>query len=1049
MTAKVYCNGTRAKCLRDIELTVNMSGAPIEFEFSKEWDGLTKTAVFTSDGSRSRILDKDGKTTVPHEILTTVGMDVEAAVFAQREDGTTWPSPSLVCKIGQVSRGAKPGEDPSYQLTPDIAQQLQNQIDKLDDKVEDLEQGGTDNGFRVQDTALVATRRKTIPDMDAEEHLGRSLRGIFADSNIVQGGDFESSIPAIGGVEGTMTDSAPSITDGMLALNAGGAGSYISLPAYTFEVGRTYYVAARFKVDEYTQGRMGVQSTQSIYAPKESTLGAWVTVSSYLQRTTEYSGASYIGAMKESGTGGAQPILRGYIDNVCVLDLTAIFGEGAEPGKEKMDELYALYLAALEGRSINGSFTIASLPDAGELPAEECLYRFKRAMNAKATYIGMSGSSFISPSGLALTGTDDPFLQNNYGTAADMMKLGLACFSSEKLMQILRVYSYNGITSLVRGGALESAIAEAQYHYYGGKGGSLTGSASGQEGHGILNFVALCAAGDYNFVVSILGEWLYDEGGSKKFVSPLVVDALEAVYTKLTRGTAVVGEALQAAIDREEYPVSVAACAIPAGSESAWAMYGGASVLDGAVSWSSTPDATHALASVTKLLTALVVLDNVHDLNERVTIKASDNVGGSGTALGEGESCTYNDLLHLMLMESNNCAATALGRAVGERLLRLGVTDAVQSAAENVKVPVVPGGGTSDAVQYIPQTLTEEQQMQARANMGLYHSKETLLDEVELTVASGRAEARVQNLVEGAVRVVLNYDGGLLADMNGTASYIGNPVYDWMFEATNGRYSVRYELGVWEIGGVYEVYDGTYTAQVYAIATEQVPDEYIPDTIARKADIPESGGITEESDPTVQGWAKTAVPAEVGQYFRVSAVDENGNVTAVEAVDAPSGGGETWRLVNTIELTEDAATIEITQDSDGNPFMLKKFLLRGSVYGASSNTNNGYMFAETKSGASGSGARISAIPATVNAAGTRRTFYINGELIGVRLRVIFYSNVDGLSEGNVLSFTSVNGIYPTTQDDGLTFKSIKDFNLYASNSGYGSGTAIELWGVDA
>ena len=33
--------------------------------------------------------------------------------------------------------------------------------------------------------------------------------------------------------------------------------------------------------------------------------------------------------------------------------------------------------------------------------------------------------------------------------------------------------------------------------------------------------------------------------------------------------------------------------------------------------------------------------------------------------------------------------------------------------------------------------------------------------------------------------------------------------------------------------------------------------------------------------------------AAVGQYFRVSAVDENGVVTAVEADDAPSGGGET------------------------------------------------------------------------------------------------------------------------------------------------------------
>lgn len=35
------------------------------------------------------------------------------------------------------------------------------------------------------------------------------------------------------------------------------------------------------------------------------------------------------------------------------------------------------------------------------------------------------------------------------------------------------------------------------------------------------------------------------------------------------------------------------------------------------------------------------------------------------------------------------------------------------------------GGGTSDAVQYVPQTLNEAQQMQARKNQGLYYKEET------------------------------------------------------------------------------------------------------------------------------------------------------------------------------------------------------------------------------------------------------------------------------------------------------------------------------------
>lgn len=123
MNAKVYCNGTRAKCLREIELTAGMAGAPIAFEFSPEWDGLTKVAVFTSDGSKDVILDESGETTVPPEILTTPGMDVTVAVFARRENGTTWPSPSLVCRIGRVKFGADPSGDESYPPTPTVGEQ--------------------------------------------------------------------------------------------------------------------------------------------------------------------------------------------------------------------------------------------------------------------------------------------------------------------------------------------------------------------------------------------------------------------------------------------------------------------------------------------------------------------------------------------------------------------------------------------------------------------------------------------------------------------------------------------------------------------------------------------------------------------------------------------------------------------------------------------------------------------------------------------------------------------------------------------------------------
>ena len=120
---KVYCNGTHIRCLQRGELNVGMAGAPVEFDFSSEWDGLGKTAVFRCDGEKDKILGADGKTTVPHEILTTPGMDVEVGVYAVKEDGTTWPAPTTYCKIGRVGEGADPSGDESYPPTPGVGEQ--------------------------------------------------------------------------------------------------------------------------------------------------------------------------------------------------------------------------------------------------------------------------------------------------------------------------------------------------------------------------------------------------------------------------------------------------------------------------------------------------------------------------------------------------------------------------------------------------------------------------------------------------------------------------------------------------------------------------------------------------------------------------------------------------------------------------------------------------------------------------------------------------------------------------------------------------------------
>jgi D-alanyl-D-alanine endopeptidase (penicillin-binding protein 7) len=70
------------------------------------------------------------------------------------------------------------------------------------------------------------------------------------------------------------------------------------------------------------------------------------------------------------------------------------------------------------------------------------------------------------------------------------------------------------------------------------------------------------------------------------------------------------------------------------------------------------------IASITKLMTALVVLEAGQPLEEKLTITAQDVRGtaGSGSRLAQGVRLSRADLLHLALMSSENRAAHALCR---------------------------------------------------------------------------------------------------------------------------------------------------------------------------------------------------------------------------------------------------------------------------------------------------------------------------------------------------------------------------------------------------
>src|SRR5262249_24049676 len=82
------------------------------------------------------------------------------------------------------------------------------------------------------------------------------------------------------------------------------------------------------------------------------------------------------------------------------------------------------------------------------------------------------------------------------------------------------------------------------------------------------------------------------------------------------------------------------------------------------VLYSRHADVSAPIASITKLMTALVVADAGLPLDEPIQLTSDDRITGKGAAsrLTLGATLTRGDLIHLALMSSENRAAHALGR---------------------------------------------------------------------------------------------------------------------------------------------------------------------------------------------------------------------------------------------------------------------------------------------------------------------------------------------------------------------------------------------------
>lgn len=157
-------------------LTAGMAKAVrVEFAFSSDWDGLTKTAVFSNGRATVDVLAAkwDGDTVdVPPEVLAVAGRHARVGVYGTNASGVVLPT--VWVTLGKVQPAAEPSGDASTDPALPVWAQLKEQIGNLDDlktySKDDLvsainearQSGGGGGGYTIGDGLKLDAETNTL-----------------------------------------------------------------------------------------------------------------------------------------------------------------------------------------------------------------------------------------------------------------------------------------------------------------------------------------------------------------------------------------------------------------------------------------------------------------------------------------------------------------------------------------------------------------------------------------------------------------------------------------------------------------------------------------------------------------------------------------------------------------------------------------------------------------------------------------------------------------------------------------------------------------------
>lgn len=127
LTASKSClTASRRELLVEGAVNVNI----VQFVFSSDWDGLTKTAVFQAGSDKySVLLDESNEAPIPWEVLQNPRRTLYAGVYGT--NGESLVLPTIWTSLGTIQEGVNPGQD-TQPPTPSVYEQILAEIGDLD-----------------------------------------------------------------------------------------------------------------------------------------------------------------------------------------------------------------------------------------------------------------------------------------------------------------------------------------------------------------------------------------------------------------------------------------------------------------------------------------------------------------------------------------------------------------------------------------------------------------------------------------------------------------------------------------------------------------------------------------------------------------------------------------------------------------------------------------------------------------------------------------------------------------------------------------------------